>query len=98
MVNKKQVVSVLKKCYDPEISMNVVDLGLIHDVKINGGNVSIKMGLTSPNCPLRSLILEDIKNKVSKIKGVKKVDIDLVFEPWSLDRVSKKIKKKMGWL
>lgn len=98
MVTKKQVISVLKKCYDPELFVSVVDLGLIYSVDINKGNVNIKMGLTSPNCPMQSFILEDIKNKILKLKGVKEVNVDLVFEPWSPDKVSKKVKKKLGWL
>jgi metal-sulfur cluster biosynthetic enzyme len=97
MVTKAQVLSTLKKCFDPEIPINIVDLGLIYDVEVSGGNVKIKMGLTSPGCPMQSFILDDVKSKVSKIKGVKKVDVDLVLEPWSPDRMSKKAKKKLGW-
>jgi metal-sulfur cluster biosynthetic enzyme len=97
MVTKAEVLSTLKKCFDPEIPINIVDLGLIYDVKVDKGNVKIKMGLTSPGCPMQSHIIEDVKDKVSKIKGVKKVDVDLVFRPWSPDRISKKAKKRLGW-
>lgn len=97
MVTKNQVLAMLKKCFDPEIPMNIVDLGLIYDIKIKKGDVKIKMGLTSPECPMQSLIIEDVKNKISGIKGVKRVDVDLVFEPWSPNRMSKKARKKLGW-
>ena len=97
MVTKNQILATLKKCFDPEIPINIVDLGLIYGVEISEGNVKIKMGLTSPGCPMQSFILEDVKNKVSKIKGVKKVDVDLVLKPWSPDRMSRKAKKKLGW-
>jgi metal-sulfur cluster biosynthetic enzyme len=97
MVTKTQVLAALKKCFDPEIPINIVDLGLIYDVKVNEGNVKIKMGLTSPGCPMQSFIVDDVKNKISKMKGVKKVDVDFVLKPWSPDRMSKKAKKKLGW-
>ncbi|MEM5766398.1 MAG: metal-sulfur cluster assembly factor [Candidatus Aenigmatarchaeota archaeon] len=97
MVTKNQILSTLKKCFDPEIPINIVDLGLIYGVEVKDGNVKIKMGLTSPGCPMQSYIIEDVKNKISKIKGVKKVDVSMVFEPWSPDRISKKAKKKLGW-
>jgi metal-sulfur cluster biosynthetic enzyme len=98
MVDKKQIMAVLKECIDPEISINVVDLGLIYDVNVIDGNVDIKMALTSPGCPMQFFILEDIKKRVSKMKGVKEVSIDLVFDPpWSPDRMSRSAKKKLGW-
>lgn len=97
MVTKAQVISALKKCFDPEVGISVVDLGLIDEIKVSGGNVNIKMILTSPACPMGSLILEDVREKVSKVKGVKKVDVELSSKAWSPDRMSKKAKKKVGW-
>jgi len=97
MVTKDDVIKVLKKCYDPEIPINIVDLGLIYGLEVEDGRVDIKMTLTTPFCPLASVIVEDVKKKVEKIKGVKKVNIELVFEPpWSPDRMSSSAKKKMG--
>jgi FeS assembly SUF system protein len=99
MVEKNQIMSALKKCYDPEIQVNIVDLGLIYDVKIKDGKVDIKMTLTSPVCPMRYFIMEDIKKKILKIKGVKKVNINLVFDPpWSPERMSSSAKKKLGMM
>jgi len=97
MVDKKQVVSALKKCYDPEISLNVVDLGLIYGINIDGGTVEIKMTLTSPGCPMQSFMIEDIKNRVMEINGVKKVEVELVFDPpWSPKRMSAEARKRLG--
>jgi len=99
MVEKNQIMSTLKKCYDPEIQANIVDLGLIYDVKIKDGEVDIKMTLTSPACPMQYFIMEDIKKKILKIKGVKKVNIKLVFNPpWSPERMSSIAKKKLGMM
>lgn len=97
MVEKKQVMNALKKCYDPEIPVNVVDLGIIYSVGISKGDVDIKMTLTSPGCPMGSFMMDDIKKKVSSIRGVKKVNINLVFDPpWSPEMLSKTAKKKLG--
>lgn len=96
MVTKDDVLKVLKKCYDPEIPINIVDLGLIYGLKVEDGKVDIKMTLTTSFCPLASLIVEDVRKNVEKIKGVKKVNIELVFEPaWSPDMMSNSAKKKM---
>jgi metal-sulfur cluster biosynthetic enzyme len=97
MVTKEDVMKVLKKCYDPEIPINIVDLGLIYGLNIEDGRVDIKMTLTTQFCPLASVIIEDVKKKVEKIKGVKKVDIELVFDPaWSPDMMSTSAKRKIG--
>lgn len=97
MVTKEDVVKILKKCYDPEIPINLIDLGMIYGLNVGEGKVNIKMTLTTPFCPLASTIIEDVKKKVAKIKGVKKVNIELVFDPpWSPDRMSEKARKKMG--
>jgi len=97
MIDKKTVIDVLKKCYDPEIPVNIVDLGLIYDVDIKNNKVKIKMTLTSPGCPMQFFIVEDVKKKISKIKRVRGVDVEIVFDPpWSPDMMSKTAKKKLG--
>lgn len=93
MVSKKSVFTVLKKCFDPEIPVNIVDLGLIRNVEIKKNEVKIKMSLTSPFCPMQTHIVEDVKEKISKIKGVKKVEVEVV--PWS-PKNSKSGRKKLG--
>lgn len=97
MVTQAEILKVLKKCYDPEIPVNIVDLGLVYGISIKSGNVKIKLGLTSPYCPMGSLIVEEIKEKVKKIKGVKKVDVELMLEPkWTPEKMTKEARKKLG--
>jgi FeS assembly SUF system protein len=98
VVSKEDVMKVLKECYDPEIGISLVDLGLIYDVKVDKDKVRIKMTLTTPGCPMHSMMAEDVKEKVSKIKGVKSVNIDLVFDPpWTPDKMSEEAKKMLGF-
>ena len=98
MVTKKEVMKVLKECYDPEIPISIVDLGLIYDVKVEKGRVKIWMTLTAPTCPMSSFIVENVRNRVKEIEGVKSVDIELVFEPaWSPERMSKKARRILGF-
>ena len=98
MVTKKEVMKVLKECYDPEIPISIVDLGLIYGVKVEKGRVKIRMTLTAPTCPMSSFIVENVRNRVKEIKGVKSVDIELVFEPaWSPERMSKKARRILGF-
>ena len=98
MVDKEDVMKVLKNCYDPEIPINIVDLGLIYDVKVKGSKVGIKMTLTAPGCPMSGMIIEDIKQKIKKIKSVKEVDVKLVWSPpWSPKRMSASAKAQLGF-
>jgi len=98
VVSKEDVMKVLKECYDPEIGISLVDLGLIYDVKVDKDKVRIKMTLTTPGCPMHGMMAEDVKEKVSKIKGVKGVNVDIVFDPpWTPDRMSKEAKKMLGF-
>lgn len=97
MATKEEVFEILKECYDPEIPVNIVDLGLIYDVKIKSGKVSIKMTLTAIGCPLSGIIAEEIKQKVLTLKGIKDVDIEIVFDPpWSPERMSVQAKQMLG--
>lgn len=97
MVDKKQVMEVLKRCYDPEMPVNIVDLGLIYGVSVDKGKVNVKMTLTSPGCPMHFFMAEDIKKNVSDIKGVKDVDVEVVFNPpWTLEMMSKSARKTLG--
>jgi len=97
MVSKEDVMKVLKECYDPEIGISIVDLGLVYDVKIDKDQVHIKMTLTTPGCPMSYSISQDVENKVKKIKGVKEVKVELVWDPpWNPDRMTKEVRKKLG--
>ena len=81
---EEKIVRVLKTVFDPEIPVDIYELGLIYNIDINDGEVIIEMTLTAPNCPAADFILEDVKQKVEGVEGVKSVEIKLVFEPeWS---------------
>jgi probable FeS assembly SUF system protein SufT len=103
-VNEDHVWAAIRQCYDPEIPVNVVELGLIYECKIrpdkdNNYTVYIKMTLTSAGCGMGPTIVEDIRTKVSQVPGVTNVDIELVFEPpWNNEMLSDEAKLELGLL
>ena len=99
MVTKEDIMKVLEEVIDPEIGLNVVDLGLIYDVQITEDNiVKIKMTLTTPGCPLGAFIAADVDRRVKAIDGVKDAKIEVTFDPpWTPDRMSDKAKKMLGY-
>ncbi len=98
MITKEQVMEALKEVYDPEIPVSIVDLGFIYDIKVDGRNVNIKMTLSSPFCPLHSMITQDVQKKVKKVKDVEKVNVEVVFDPpWTPDKIFPKVRKKLGF-
>jgi len=97
LVTREEVITILKDCYDPEIPINVWDLGLVYDINIQEGDVGIKMTLTAPGCMMGGMIAEDVKAKLKKLNGVKDAKVDLVFDPpWSPDKMSEEAKAQMG--
>ncbi len=96
-VTEGQVYEALKECYDPEIPVNLVDLGLIYDVKIIDDWVGVKMTLTAPGCGMSGMIAQSVRNRVLRVPGVKDADVRIVWEPaWSPERMSAEAKKKLG--
>jgi FeS assembly SUF system protein len=97
---EEAIVAVLKTVYDPEIPVNVYDLGLIYNVEIDEEkHVRIDMTLTAPNCPAADYIMEDVRMKVESVDEVAHVEINLVFEPaWDKDRMSEEAKLELGFL
>ncbi len=96
---EEKIVRVLKTVFDPEIPVDIYELGLIYNIDINDGEVIIEMTLTAPNCPAADFILEDVKQKVEGVEGVKSIEIKLVFEPeWSKDRMSEEALLELGYL
>ena len=90
---REQVIAEIRKIYDPEIPVNIYELGIIYDVKVNEGAVKIIMTLTSPNCPVAESLPKDVKDSAMQVEGIKKVDLDLVFEPvWNKDMMSEAAK------
>ena len=97
---EEKIVKMLRTVYDPEIPVNVYDLGLIYSIEVDDEkNVHIEMTLTAPNCPAEDFIIEDVRMKVESIDDVKSVDIQLVFEPeWDKDMMSEEAKLELGFL
>lgn len=93
-----QVVDTLRTCYDPEIPINIYDLGLIYEVKVEGpGDVIIRMTLTAPSCPAAQSLPAEIEYKVKQVKGVTSTKIDLVWEPpWDQSRMSEAARLQLG--
>ena len=98
MPTEQQVFQALRNCYDPEIPLNIVDLGLVYQVHIEGDQVDIKMTLTAPGCPLHATISRSVQREVEKVEGVKQARVEVVWQPpWTPDRMSPEAKKKLGW-
>ena len=96
-LTKESVLEQLKKVEDPEIRYNIVDLGLVYDVRIDQGMVVVDMTLTSPSCPVGPYIISEAENVVKKLPGVSGVTINIVWEPlWSPDRMSDEAKVALG--
>lgn len=95
-----KIVAVLKTIYDPEIPVDIYELGLIYEVKINkDGHVDIEMTLTSPNCPVAESLPNDVREKVESIEGVNTAAVHIVFDPpWDKDMMSEEAKLELGFL
>jgi len=95
-----QIVKMLKTVYDPEIPVNIFDLGLIYDVDVDDEkNVTITMTLTAPACPAADFIMEDVRMRIESIPEINNVEIKLVFEPeWHKDLMSEEAKLELGFL
>ncbi len=97
MVTTEQVYEVLRNCYDPELPVNLVDLGLIYDVKVNDDNVNVVMTLTARGCPAHSFISEQVRQEVAKISGVKSASVQVVWDPpWNISRLSDAARQRLG--
>ena len=95
-----QVVEAIQTVFDPEIPVNIYDLGLIYEVNVFAdGNVEIVMTLTSPNCPAAGTLPGEVEQKAKAVSGVKEVTLELVFEPaWSQEMMSEEAKLELGFL
>jgi FeS assembly SUF system protein len=98
-VKKEQIINALKKVYDPEIPVDIYEMGLIYDIRINEPNVGILMTLTSPSCPAAQSIPEDVKYRIMDIDGVEHVDVEIVWDPpWGMEMMSEVAKLELGYL
>lgn len=94
------IIEALKEIFDPEIPVNILELGLIYEVKINDSNeVNVSMTLTAPNCPVAESLPVDVKNKVLSVDGVNKAEVEITFDPpWDQSMMSELAKLELGML
>lgn len=96
---EEEVIEVLKSIYDPEIPVNIYDLGLIYKIEIDGSKVDILMTLTSPNCPMSDVLMYQIDSRIKLIDTVETVNVELTFEPaWDKDMITEEGQLKLGLL
>ena len=97
-LNEEAVRRALRQVKDPELDMNIVDLGLVYDVEVADGDVRIAMTLTSPGCPAGPMITNDVYKVVRALEGVQDVDVEIVWEPyWTPERIDPKVRALMGF-
>jgi metal-sulfur cluster biosynthetic enzyme len=98
-ISKEQVFSELRKCMDPEVPVNVVDLGLIYGVNVSDQNdVDIKMTMTTRGCPLHDTLVGDVKKYLNKIDGVGLINVEIVWDPpWSIEKMNPAVRERLGY-
>ncbi|MDY3548090.1 SUF system Fe-S cluster assembly protein [Riemerella anatipestifer] len=96
----EEIIKALKTVYDPEIPVDIYELGLVYDVQVSDeGKVKVVMTLTTPNCPVAESLPQEVKEKVSEVEGVSEVDLELTFEPsWTKDMMSEEARFELGML
>ncbi len=98
MVSHEQIIDKLRQCLDPELGVNIIDLGLIYSVNIDGSHVNVLMTLTTPGCPLDSYFVKDITTRLKTIRGISDVAVELTFDPpWSPAKMSEQSKDVLGF-
>ena len=97
---EERIVDALRTVYDPEIPVNVYDLGLIYRIDLDdSGSLDVDMTFTAPNCPIADFIITDVRTKLEAVEGVESVNINIVFEPeWSQDMMTEEAKLELGLL
>ncbi len=95
---KEKIIEEIKKIYDPEIPVNIYDLGLIYDIKVEDKNTAkIKMTLTSPNCPVAESLPKEVKDSIMQVEGIENVDLDLVWDPpWNQTMMTEAAKLELN--
>ncbi len=96
---EEKIVDVLKTVYDPEIPVNIYDLGMIYKIDVDEkGNLDMDMTFTAPSCPAADFILEDVRTKVESVEGIKSANINLVFDPvWDQSMMSEEARVELGF-
>ena len=94
---KEKVINEIKKIYDPELPVNIYELGLIYDIQVIDKKAKIKMTLTTPNCPVAESLPKEVKEGVMQVEGIENVDLELVWDPpWNKDMMSEAAKLEMN--
>ncbi len=89
MATREQIVEVLRQIYDPEIPVNIYDLGLVYGIEIKGDKVKIRMTLTAPGCPLAGYLQQEVKERLEALEGVSEAEVEIVWEPrWTIDMMT----------
>ena len=97
METKEKIISEIKKIYDPELPVNIYDLGLIYDIQVKGRKAEIKMTLTTPNCPVAESLPKEVKEGALQVDEIDDVDLQLVWDPpWSKDMMSEEAKLELN--
>ena len=97
MPTQEEIIEVIKQCYDPEIPINIYDLGLIYQINATPESVSVKMTLTAAACPAAQSLPEQVRQKISSVLGVKQVNVEVTFDPpWTPEKISPEGRKKLG--
>lgn len=98
-VTENEVYTALRKCMDPEIPVNVVDLGLIYGVKVaKGKDVDIRMTMTTRGCPLHDTLVSDVKRYVGKVPGIGSINVEIVWDPpWNLEKMNPAVREQLGF-
>jgi FeS assembly SUF system protein len=97
---EKDVLDIIRTCYDPEIPVNIYELGLIYEINVNENrDVQVVMTLTSPSCPVAETLPPDVENKIASVEGVTSAKVDITFEPpWEQSMMSEEAKLELGFL
>tara|TARA_Y100000389_G_C17200006_1_gene383152 strand:- start:317 stop:613 length:297 start_codon:yes stop_codon:yes gene_type:complete len=94
---REKIIAEIRKIYDPELPVNIYELGLIYDIKVENDTAKVKMTLTTPNCPVAESLPKEVEDSIMQVEGIKKVDLDLVWEPpWNKDMMSEAAKLELN--
>ncbi len=98
-VREEDVIEALRECYDPEIPVNIVDLGLVYDVRIQPERVDVKMTLTALGCPMAGEVMGEVRDKLLQLGGIKDAGVELTYEPpWTPERMSEDARWELGMM
>lgn len=99
MITQDQIIDKLRQCLDPELGVNIIDLGLVYGVSVEGSRVHVLMTLTTPGCPLDAYFTKDITSRLKTLKGISDVAVELTFDPiWSPAKMSPEGKDLLGFV